>query len=135
MLQLRKQQQQIAAQRAAVAAAAAGVPNAGGDGNPGAVQSSPPGGPDPMAAQTGGQPTGQSSEVQNVGPGRGSWEYVDEIVQILKTAFPLLVLSLETVVDQIAKRFKTSGDEEQYRILCVLTNDAIQVSFVFCCQI
>ncbi|KAG2013625.1 atypical/PIKK/TRRAP protein kinase [Coprinopsis cinerea AmutBmut pab1-1] len=57
---------------------------------------------------------------------RAAWEYVDEILQILKTAFPLLILSLETVVDQIQHKFKPQPEEEVYRNVCMLMQDAIQ---------
>lgn len=59
---------------------------------------------------------------------RQSWEYIEEVVQILKTAFPLLILSLETMVDQIAQRFKATPEEEIYRLVCMLLQDAINVS-------
>lgn len=59
---------------------------------------------------------------------RHSWEHVDEVVQILKTAFPLLILSMETMVDQILQRFKATPEEEIYRLICMLLLDAVQVS-------
>ncbi|KDQ64542.1 hypothetical protein JAAARDRAFT_28186 [Jaapia argillacea MUCL 33604] len=59
-------------------------------------------------------------------PQRQTWEYVEEVVAILKTAFPLLVLSLETLVDQINQRFKPGPEEEIYRFTCMLLQDAIQ---------
>lgn len=55
-------------------------------------------------------------------------DYVEEVVQILKTAFPLLILSMETMVDNISSRFRASSDEEIYRLTCVLLADAIQAS-------
>jgi transformation/transcription domain-associated protein len=58
---------------------------------------------------------------------RQAWDYVEEVVQLLKTAFPLLVLSLETIVDQVAGKFKSSSEEETYRHLCMLISDALQV--------
>jgi transformation/transcription domain-associated protein len=58
---------------------------------------------------------------------RQAAEYVDEIVTILKTAFPLLILSLETMVDHINARFKATTDEEIYRLVCMLLQDATQV--------
>jgi len=61
-------------------------------------------------------------------PIRQSWEYVEEVVQILKTAFPLLILSMETMVDQINQRFKATPEEEIYRLTCMLLQDAMQVS-------
>lgn len=58
---------------------------------------------------------------------RQAWEHVDEILQTLKTTFPLLILSLETIVDQIHHKFKPSPEEEVYRTICMLISDAIQV--------
>jgi len=58
---------------------------------------------------------------------RQPWEYVDEVLQVLKTSFPLLILSLETMVDQIQHKFKLSSDEDIYRNICMLLQDAIQV--------
>ncbi|KAI6047148.1 hypothetical protein EDC04DRAFT_2864285 [Pisolithus marmoratus] len=57
---------------------------------------------------------------------RHAWEHVDEVVQILKTAFPLLILTMETMVDQILQRFKATPEEEIYRLICMLLQDAIQ---------
>ncbi|KAI6119305.1 FAT domain-containing protein, partial [Pisolithus croceorrhizus] len=57
---------------------------------------------------------------------RHAWEHVDEVVQILKTAFPLLILTMETMVDQILQRFKATSEEEIYRLICMLLQDAIQ---------
>ncbi|KAJ7614706.1 hypothetical protein DFH06DRAFT_1368074 [Mycena polygramma] len=48
---------------------------------------------------------------------RQAWDYVEEVVQLLKTVFPLLVLSLETIVDQVAGKFKSSSEEDTYRHL------------------
>lgn len=55
---------------------------------------------------------------------------------MLKTAFPLLILSMETTVDQISHRFKATQEEEIYRLICMLLQDAMQVmltvrAFVF----
>ncbi|KAL6299677.1 atypical/PIKK/TRRAP protein kinase [Sparassis latifolia] len=59
-------------------------------------------------------------------PGRASWECVEEVVQILKTAFPLLILSLETLVEHIIMRFKGTQEEEIYRLVSMLLQDALQ---------
>jgi transformation/transcription domain-associated protein len=59
---------------------------------------------------------------------RQPWEYIDEVVQMLKTASPLLILSMESIVDQINQRFKGTAEEEIYRLICMLLQDAIQVS-------
>ncbi|KAI9333573.1 hypothetical protein BDR26DRAFT_909001 [Obelidium mucronatum] len=54
------------------------------------------------------------------------WEYVEEIMALLKTAFPLLTLSMETMVDQINQRLKPSSDEDIYRLVTALLSDGIQ---------
>ncbi|CCM01587.1 uncharacterized protein FIBRA_03647 [Fibroporia radiculosa] len=59
-------------------------------------------------------------------PARQAWEGVDEVVQILKTAFPLLILSMESMVEQIGSKFKASSEEEVYRLVCVLLQEAVQ---------
>ncbi|KAJ7781199.1 hypothetical protein B0H16DRAFT_1671541 [Mycena metata] len=56
---------------------------------------------------------------------RQAWDYVEEVVQLLKTTFPLLVLSLETIVDQVAVKFKSSIEEDTYRHLVMLISDAL----------
>lgn len=58
---------------------------------------------------------------------RQTFDSVDEVLQTLKTTFPLLILSLETMVDQIQHKFKPSSEEEVYRNICMLLSDAIQV--------
>ncbi|KAI9886978.1 MAG: hypothetical protein M1823_001194 [Watsoniomyces obsoletus] len=58
-------------------------------------------------------------------PRRHAWEYTEEIMSVLKTAFPLLALSMETVVDQIAKHFKCPPDEDAYRLIVALLNDGL----------
>ncbi|KAH8105847.1 hypothetical protein BXZ70DRAFT_396929 [Cristinia sonorae] len=59
-------------------------------------------------------------------PIRQSWEYIEEVVQILKTAFPLLIMSMETIVEQISSRLKPQVDEDIYRLMCMLLQDAMQ---------
>jgi transformation/transcription domain-associated protein len=56
---------------------------------------------------------------------RQPWEYNDEILATLKTAYPLLALSMEAVVDQIQKYFKCPPDEDAYRLIVALLNDAL----------
>ncbi len=83
-------------------------------------------------SNTGGQNPGTPSNGVNTGingPGNGTrqpWENVDEIMGILKTAYPLLALSLESLVDQINQRFKSNADEDSYRLVVALLNDGIQ---------
>ncbi|ODV88694.1 hypothetical protein CANCADRAFT_52791 [Tortispora caseinolytica NRRL Y-17796] len=57
---------------------------------------------------------------------RQPWEYVDEIMGILKTAYPLLSLALETMIDQICQRFKCTPEEDAYRLIVALLNDGAQ---------
>ncbi|KAK4155966.1 hypothetical protein C8A00DRAFT_13045 [Chaetomidium leptoderma] len=53
------------------------------------------------------------------------WELTEEIMSVLKTAFPLLALSMETMVDQIQKHFKCPPDEDAYRLIVALLNDGL----------
>ncbi|KAK2466244.1 hypothetical protein APHAL10511_001886, partial [Amanita phalloides] len=69
-----------------------------------------------------GQSAVENAAVQH----RQPWEHVDEILQVLKTTFPLLILSLETMVDQIQHKFKLSPEEDIYRNVCMLLQDAVQ---------
>lgn len=62
-------------------------------------------------------------DVQNSTGTRQPWEYLDELNGILKTAYPLLALSLESLVDQINQKFKTSSDEDLFRLVNVLLID------------
>lgn len=58
---------------------------------------------------------------------RPTWDCVEELVQNLKTSFPLLILNLETLVDQIISRFKPTHEEDIYRHICMLLQDALSV--------
>jgi transformation/transcription domain-associated protein len=58
---------------------------------------------------------------------RQPWEYVEEVMALLKTAFPLLALTMETFVDQILQRLKPTTDEDIYRLIVALLNDGVQV--------
>lgn len=58
-------------------------------------------------------------------PPKKPWEYSEEIMSGLKTAFPLLALSMETMVDQIHKNFKCPPDEDAYRLIVALLNDGL----------
>lgn len=64
---------------------------------------------------------------QNGDPPRHPWENVEDIVQILKTTSPLLIMSMETVIDQINHRFKPTPEEDVYRHIWMLLTDACQV--------
>lgn len=62
---------------------------------------------------------------------RQPWEYVEEIVAILKTAFPLLALTLETIQDQLKQRFKPSNEEDNYRILSNAVAAGLNVCYIW----
>lgn len=99
-------QARIAAAKAAEAAAANGENGeANGDNHVPAPQPPPP---------------------ANPGAPRHAWEHVDEIMAILKTAFPLLALSMEMIVDQISTRFKPSPEEDIFRLITALLSDSLQ---------
>ena len=53
------------------------------------------------------------------------WEYSEEIMSVVKTSFPLLALSMETMVDQMQKHFKCPPDEDAYRLIVALLNDGL----------
>ena len=76
-------------------------------------------------------PTNQNGASQSANQHRQPWEYVEEIGSLLKTAFPLLALTLETIGDQIQARFKPQNEEDVYRIISALSNDALQVSICY----
>ncbi|KAG5815184.1 hypothetical protein H9Q74_011815 [Fusarium xylarioides] len=78
--------------------------------------------PDPSkAAQKATPQPGQPGQPQKKPP----WDYTEEVMSVLKTAFPLLALSMETMVDQIQKNFKCPPDEDAYRLIVALLNDAL----------
>ncbi|KAK8031517.1 FAT domain-containing protein [Apiospora arundinis] len=94
--------------------------------------SATPGGsvPPPAAtAATGEQktetPANAAAAPSTAGQKKPPWELTEEIMSTLKTAFPLLALSMETMVDQIQKHFKCPPDEDAYRLIVALLNDGL----------
>ncbi|KAK3684811.1 hypothetical protein B0T22DRAFT_491846 [Podospora appendiculata] len=78
----------------------------------------------------GGEPNGINGAAQGDQQAGGAqkrqpWEFTEEIMSALKTAFPLLALSMETMVDQIQKHFKCPPDEDAYRLIVALLNDGL----------
>lgn len=65
----------------------------------------------------------KNEQIVSNGDHRQPWEYLQELNNILKTAYPLLALSLESLVAQINERFKTSTDEDLFRLINVLLID------------
>lgn len=57
---------------------------------------------------------------------RKPWVWIDDISRIMKSAYPLLTLSLESFVDQINQRFKINADADAYRLIVALYHDGVQ---------
>ncbi|EHL01430.1 putative Transcription-associated protein 1 [Glarea lozoyensis 74030] len=82
------------------------------------VKSEPDAKPQPNGAAA---PSGETPEKKAQAP----WEHGEQVLSVLKTAFPLLALSMETMVDSISKNFKCPPDEDAYRLITALLNDAL----------
>ncbi|KAI0012803.1 FAT domain-containing protein [Xylariaceae sp. FL0662B] len=76
-------------------------------------------------APNGDQAAGKDGMSSAAGQKKPPWELTEEIMSVLKTAFPLLALSMETMVDQIQKYFKCPPDEDAYRLIVALLNDGL----------
>ena len=91
----------------------------------------------PQSANAGGPLPAMVPSPQVIGPGmpnnmqavmqmsRQPQELLEEILNILKTAFPLLALSMEKMVDHINVRTKPPVEEDCYRFLSALLHEAI----------
>lgn len=66
-----------------------------------------------------------NGEQKSEGITKKPWEYAQEITDKLKTTFPLLAYSMESMVDQILKHFKCPPDEDAYRLIVALLNDGL----------
>ncbi|KAI1261293.1 FAT domain-containing protein [Xylariaceae sp. FL1019] len=71
------------------------------------------------------QQPAKDNTASTTGQKKPPWELTEEIMSVLKTAFPLLALSMETMVDQIQKYFKCPPDEDAYRLIVALLNDGL----------
>lgn len=67
----------------------------------------------------------QQEQAATAAIGRPPWEHAEELLSAVKTSFPLLALSMETMVDQIQKYFKCPPDEDAYRLIVALLNDGL----------
>ena len=56
---------------------------------------------------------------------RKPWEHTEALVITLRTAFPLLYASMEAMVEQIMRHFKCPPDEDAFRLIVALLNDAL----------
>lgn len=92
-----------------------------------------PNGAAPLKAETNGDTqmgnTDSTDQPAQTTQRKPAWEYSEEIMSILKTTFPFLALSMETMVDQIQKNFKCPPDEDAYRLIVALLNDGLSVGF------
>ncbi|KAF3348327.1 hypothetical protein VD0002_g7895 [Verticillium dahliae] len=79
----------------------------------------------PVPAQAAQTQSDQQQQQSGAGQKKPPWELTEEIMSHLKSAFPLLALSMETMVDQIQKHFKCPPDEDAYRLIVALLNDAL----------
>jgi transformation/transcription domain-associated protein len=97
-----------------------------GDAKP-PVTTSTPGGTVKTEGNAQGNPAPNGPPTVEVTPPapKKPWDHVEEISAILKTAFPLLALSMETMLDQIHKNFKCPPDEDAYRLIVALLNDGL----------
>ncbi|KAI1870649.1 uncharacterized protein JN550_005192 [Neoarthrinium moseri] len=86
--------------------------------------SATPAAPNAAPTANGEQKTDQNAAT-NAGQKKPPWELTEEIMSTLKTAFPLLALSMEKMVDQIQKYFKCPPDEDAYRLIVALLNDGL----------
>ncbi|KAI9000171.1 phosphatidylinositol kinase, partial [Gaertneriomyces semiglobifer] len=82
----------------------------------------PPGSNTPAAAQSG-PATPQQGQGRKLEP----LDHLEEVHAVVKTAFPLLSLSMETMLDQIMQRLKPTQDEDIYRLIVALLNDGVQM--------
>lgn len=80
-------------------------------------------------SQNGSVPPPSAASMANATP-RAPNEMLEEINNMLKTAFPLLALMMERMVDHISIRAKPNSEEDIYRFFAALLNDAMQVSRV-----
>jgi transformation/transcription domain-associated protein len=81
--------------------------------------SSSPAKPDVEMADANGTPAANSDTPLK------PWEHVDQVMNSLKSSFPLLAWSMESMVDQITKHFKSMPDEDAHRLIVALLNDGL----------
>jgi transformation/transcription domain-associated protein len=86
-----------------------------------ATATAPSASPAPASGQS--QPQAQSQPAQPT----AAPHPLDEIMAMLKTGYPLLALSMETMVDQIQLKFKPQADEDMYRLVAALYHEGAQV--------
>jgi transformation/transcription domain-associated protein len=97
-----------------------------------AAQANAAGGPNPPTGADGAQPPVANPDVtMAVPPADGikhAWDMAEELVNLLKTAHPLLALTMEQFAEQIRDRLKPGPEEEVYRMSGALLQEALNVS-------
>ncbi|EON62943.1 hypothetical protein W97_02169 [Coniosporium apollinis CBS 100218] len=97
------------------------------DGSPNGTQDSAGNPSTTPKVEPNGQPAANGDSGEPPVP-KKPWEYFEELNAALKTAFPLLALSMETMVDQIQKQSARSPDEDTYRLIVLLFGDAVNAT-------
>ena len=130
-----KQEQQRAARQKQptpqTANTKASTPDQRGDGSsrPGTANGEPAQNGTPKQASPKNEPNGDTKPASNTEaqpePPKSAWDHAEEVMSTLKTAHPLLALSMETMTDQIQKHFKCPPDEDAYRLIVALLNDGL----------
>jgi transformation/transcription domain-associated protein len=95
-----------------------------------AAQANAAGGPNQQIGADGAQPP-VPDVIMAISPADGikhGWDMADELVTLLKTAHPLLALTMEQFAEQIRDRLKPGPEEEVYRMSGALLQEALNVS-------
>lgn len=56
---------------------------------------------------------------------RQPWAFLEDITGVSKEFHPLLIYSMDRIVDEVTQRFKSSADEDAYRFIMILLNDGM----------
>ena len=80
----------------------------------------------PKVEATDGANGNANAQAKNQEREKQPWDHADELMTVLKTAYPLLSLSMEQLVDSMQQKFKCPPDEDAYRLIVALLNDGLQ---------
>ncbi|KAF2159890.1 hypothetical protein M409DRAFT_37843 [Zasmidium cellare ATCC 36951] len=95
--------------------------SAGGQSRPGTAA-----GEQAQTTETNGEEVKKEGEETKEKPKpRKAWEHTEALIITLRTAFPLLYASMEAMVEQIQRHFKCPPDEDAFRLIVALLNDAL----------
>ena len=97
-----------------------------------AAQANAAGGPNQPTGMDGAQPPIANPDVAMAIPQtdgiKYAWDMAEELVTLLKTAHPLLALTMEQFAEQIRDRLKPGPEEEVYRMSSALLQETLNVS-------